>query len=424
MKLSLRQNFAWTLLGSVIYSASLWCVLVVIAKLGDQKMVGQFSLGLAITAPIIMLTNMQLRSVEATDASQLYTFSNYLGLRLIATAVAMIMIILVAMLSGYTLETTLIIIVIGISKSFEAISDIIFGLLQQHERMDRIAKSLIIEGFLTVSVVTLALLLSKSILIAVVGMAIVWGLQLFFYDLRSTLQIFTFSIFNRQIFTSIGTLFHIPTMRKMFWLAFPLGFSAMLNSLNATIPRFFIARSLGEAQLGIFSALSYMMIAVLILMNTLGQVSMPRLAIYFNQRDVNKFYRLLYKLALVAVVFGVASVLMALISGKWILSLLYNQEYAHYAELFVWLMAVSILGHLASLLNYAMSAAQCFKPQLPLFIFVTFITIIFSSIFIPTSGLEGAVLVMAISFTVQAVGSAVLIFLSIRSSHLTQSITA
>ena len=42
---SLRQNFSWTLLGNVVYAASLWGILVLLTKVGDPATVGRFSLG-------------------------------------------------------------------------------------------------------------------------------------------------------------------------------------------------------------------------------------------------------------------------------------------------------------------------------------------------------------------------------------------
>ena len=51
-------------------------------KFGDVEMVGKYSLALAITAPLFMLTNFQLRAVQATDAQSEYHFGKYLGLRI------------------------------------------------------------------------------------------------------------------------------------------------------------------------------------------------------------------------------------------------------------------------------------------------------------------------------------------------------
>ena len=44
-RLTLRINFLWTLGGNVVYAASQWGILVVLAKLGTPQMVGEFGAG-------------------------------------------------------------------------------------------------------------------------------------------------------------------------------------------------------------------------------------------------------------------------------------------------------------------------------------------------------------------------------------------
>ena len=83
-ELSLRLNFAWTFVGNVVYAGCQWGMLVVLAKLGSPARVGEFALALAVTAPILMFTNLALRAVQATDSRQEYTFGDYLGLRLLS----------------------------------------------------------------------------------------------------------------------------------------------------------------------------------------------------------------------------------------------------------------------------------------------------------------------------------------------------
>src|SRR3954466_10204757 len=83
--LSLRTNFSWTFIGNVVYAGCQWGMLMVLAKRGNPQLVGEYALGLAVTAPVIMLSNLQLRAVLATDANEEHPFSAYLWLRLFTT---------------------------------------------------------------------------------------------------------------------------------------------------------------------------------------------------------------------------------------------------------------------------------------------------------------------------------------------------
>jgi O-antigen/teichoic acid export membrane protein len=403
--LSLRRNFSWTFAGNLVYAASQWGVLVVIARLGTPEMVGQFALALAVTAPLIMFANLQLRAVQATDAKRAYTFSDYLGLRLLTTAAALTAITLIALLAGYRAETALVILFVGLAKSCEALSDVIFGLLQQRERMDRIAKSLMIEGPATLVVMAAVLALTGSIAAAAAAMALVWLLQLLLYDARSAVRILRARPRPR---------WHWPTLRRLAWLALPLGVTMLLISLNANIPRYVMERTWGEAELGIFAALSYLIVAGNTIIGALGQAASPRLAAYYADANARTFRGLLLRLVGIGALLGAAAVTAALLLGAPLLALIYGPAYAAHADVFVLVMLAGGLAYVSSFLGYGMTAARFFKAQTPLFLLVVSVTAAGSLLLIPPLGIRGAALALIVSFSVQLTASLLLNLYALR----------
>src|SRR5260370_6829836 len=121
-------------------------MLVVLAKVSTPQLVGEFALALAITAPIVLGAGLSLRSVQATDAASEYAFGDYLLVRLLTTIAAGVVIVGIVWSSDYGWHTAAIILVVGLAKGFESVSDIFYGLLQQHERIDRIALSMFIKA--------------------------------------------------------------------------------------------------------------------------------------------------------------------------------------------------------------------------------------------------------------------------------------
>ncbi|MDD1425232.1 oligosaccharide flippase family protein [Dolichospermum sp. ST_sed9] len=402
--LTLRRNFSWTFIGNAVYAGCQWGMLVVLAKLGSPEMVGQFTLGLAVTAPVIMFTNLQLRGIQATDAQEQYRFSDYLGLRLISTGLALLIIAIISFFGGYQGETSLVILLIGIAKSFESISDVFFGLIQQNERMDKIAISLIIKGILSLIFLAIGVYLSGKVFCGVLGLIVAWVVVLFGYDIRSCLLI----VKERS---KLKPRWHLKTLRKLFYLSLPLGIVMMLISLNSNIPRYFIERYLGKRELGIFAALAYLMVAGGMVVNALGQSASPRLAKYYAEGDRIAFRTLLLKLVGIAAVLGGIGVLIALIAGRQILTLIYRPEYSEQTTLFIWLMVVAGINYISSFLGYGMTAARYFRIQMPLFITVASISGIACFWLLPQLGLIGAAIALLIGSTVQVlISSGVIIY--------------
>jgi O-antigen/teichoic acid export membrane protein len=402
--LTLRRNFSWTLIGNLVYSGCQWGMLIVLAKLGSPEMVGQFTLGLAVTAPIIMFTNLQLRGVQATDAKQQYSFSDYLGLRLLSTGLALLIITVISLSGGYQRETSLVIFFIGIAKAFESISDVFYGLIQQHERMDQIAKSLMIKGPLSLLLLGLGVYLSGRVIWGVLGLVFAWLVVLFGCDLRSSL------LMVKQG-SKLQPHWDWQTLIKLIWLALPLGFVMMLISFNANIPRYFIERYLGERELGIFAALAYLMVAGGMVVNALGESASPRLAKYYAEGDLVAFRTLLLKLLGIAALMGGIGVLAAIVGGRPILTLLYRPEYSEQTTLFIWLMVTAGINYISSFLGYGMTAARYFRIQMPLFITVASISAFACLWLLPKLGLLGAAIALLLAATVQAlISSGVIIY--------------
>lgn len=407
-RLSLKKNFSWSLVGNVIYAGCQGGILVILAKLTIPEMVGRFALGLAITAPIIMLCNLQLREIQATDAMEEYQFGNYLALRLITTALALIIIAGISYWGEYEFETAVLILAMGFSKAFQSISDVYYGFMQRHERLDCIAKSQIIKGVSSLCAMGIAVITTGNVLWGVIGFAVCWALILIMYDMPSAVMIkegrhknrFVLSLFLR----SLLPVFDWQKLLRLAWLALPLGVVMWLISLKPNIPRYFIEHYCGEKYLGIFAALAYLHVVSNTVVSALGQSAMPRLANYHASAQLLKFRQLLLRLIGLGGVIGLASVIISMLGGRLILSLMYGPEYADHVDVFIWLMFSGALVFIATFLIHGVIVFRFFRVQMLLYIFVTSVTSIASWLLIPRFGLLGAAYAVTAGSLAQVIG--------------------
>jgi O-antigen/teichoic acid export membrane protein len=399
--LSLRANFSWTFVGNVVYAACQWAMLVVLAKLGSPEVVGQFALGLAITAPVIMLTNLQLRGVQATDARHEYLFGDYLGLRLTMTPLALVVIVGITLISGYGWETTLVILFVGLAKIFESVSDVFYGLMQQYEQMDRIAISMMVKGPLSLVALGAAIAVTGNIVCGTVALAAVWALRLFTYDIPSGAAILRMAQRQGDERASIQPRWDRRRMVRLLWLALPLGFVMMLGSLMTNIPRYFIERFEGTHALGIFAAMAYIVIAGTTVVDALGQAVSPRLARQYAAGEMGAFRTLTMKIFGISALLATGGVLLSLIAGRQLLTLLYRPEYAAHLAVFIWVIAAAGIGYLASVCGYAMTAARQFMIQVPIYVLSIAVVTVACALLVPDHGLLGAAWAIFVMFAIQ-----------------------
>jgi O-antigen/teichoic acid export membrane protein len=398
---SLRSNFGWTLVGNVAYSACQWGMISALAKLGNTALVGKFALGLAITAPVFMFTNLQLRAVQATDARSEFAFSDYFTLRLLASLAGFSAISLIAFGGRYDWRTGTIILLVGLSKMVESLSDVIAGLLQKVERLDRVSISLMLKGAFSLLVFGAVFSYARNLMAAVAGLVIAWFSVFVFYDLRQARNV----IQDTDGFFA----FRWRHLKALAQVSAPLGIVMTLISLNVNIPRYILEHALGPSELGIFASLAYLLVAISLVVNALGQSVSSRLARMFAEGQSARFRKLLGKLLTLAAMALVVGVPAAQLAGRSLLTFIYRPEYGQHVSLFVIMVATTGVSAIASFLGYGITAARAFRAAVPVTVASTLTTVIFSVELIPRYGGSGAAIALFIGACMQAIGCAVVL---------------
>lgn len=425
--LTLRRNFSWTLAGNIVYAGCNWMMLIVLAKLGTTHIVGQYTLGVAVTQPIITFAMLHLRAVQATDARFERSFRDYMGLRLLMTVLALLLMACTAFRGGYSRETGLVILMTGIGTSFDAISDVIYGLFQQRERMDRIAVSMILKGPLSLLGLGAGLALTHSIVWAVAGSALASVAVVLLYDLPNCAAL-VHALHRDGGMPGAGETwlprFHPATLWKLAWLALPLGVATALIPLNDSLPRFVITKYLGESALGIFAApASFLKIGQVVVLS-LGYPIQTRLAQYHTAERTGDFLRLLGKFLAISFAIGAGLFLVCLVGGQSLLSHLFKPEYARRQDVLLWLLAAGVVFYVSMGFGVGLTAARRFNVQLVWSALSALIALGASWALVPGYGLKGAAIAIFLSMLARLTIGAILMFQALRAQHGTQEETA
>ena len=394
---SLRKNFAWTFAGNVVLGASQWAILSLIAKLGNSEMLGQYALAAAVAGPIAMLAHLNLRAVLATDIQRRHPFRDYLAVRMMTSAGALCATGLVAWIAGYRGLVAAVILLMGVWLGAENVSDTYYGLMQRRERMDQIACSMMARGALSVIGVGAVLWSTGSLVLSVIAPVIVRIAVLLAYDRPVGSA-------GESVGGSGGS-----SRLAIFRMALPLGVVLMLVSLTTNVPRYAIEHFHGASELGVFAAVASFINAGSAVVGALGQSAMPRLAIYFSQRDLKRFRQLTVRLIALSFALGVMGVVGAAVLGRFLLRVMYRPEYSAYQVLFVGVMCAGVLCYVSVMMGYVLTSARSFRPQLPLQVAAVTAAALASWFLVPTHGLSGAAIAIALAFGVRIAGATLIL---------------
>ena len=403
----------WTLSGNLAYAACQWGMLVILAKTVSPGMVGQFGLGLAIATPVLLFTNLQLRSLQAIGFSGRFELSDFLGVRILASGAGLLTILAIAVVSRNSTETTAVIVAVGVWKCIEAIEDTLYGQLQAAERMRDIAISQMLKGPLSLVLMFVVMGAFHSVLVGAFALATGALVTLLGFDAHRAARVAGTE--PESAVESVGARlvalvprWHTVSVQRIAKLGLPLGVTSLLLAITNNVPRYFLQHWGGETSLGYFTALAYPTAAFSIFLSAMGQAATPRMAAYFKS-DRRGFYRLV--LTLMAVPLGTLAVLgpASMIFGSEILSVLYRPDYGQYRDAFVLLTLGGAVWGLASVLGYAATASGRLRGQAAAAAVIAVASILAGAIAVPTFGIIGAAITTIASGAV-AVSAYALLF--------------
>ncbi len=405
---SLRSGAAWTFLGTTVAMAAQGGIMMALAKLGTPEIVGQYALAVAMVGPVILLTNLNLRAVQATDARHENPFVSYVGLRLcglLTAAVACVAISLVSRVGAVSLAAVML---VYLARAFDGVSDVIAGLLQNHERLDLMSRSRALQSVCQFAAITLAFWATGNLLWALAAGAASVALTTFTYDASCARQMLAEDgaaplPLVPAVQRGLATWSFFDT-RRLFWTALPLGIVAGLDSLTVNVPRYIVEHFQGKEALAFFAAAAYMMFLGAAAIDAMAAPARPRLAKLFLH-DLPGFRWLVLRIAFLAGMCGAAAWLICFLWGRQLLTLLYTAEYAEHANVLSWLMVAAAIWYVAGIFSTAVTATRSFRIQMPIMVASLSVTGVVCFLLMPSYGLTGAAWSVIVGMIVRLLGN-------------------
>lgn len=417
---TLKENFIWTLLGNVFYAFTQWLILLILARKGNPAMVGQFALAMALTAPVILFSNLKLRDVQATDVSNQFEFKHYFTLRAWTVLAALLMVAVISLWGNYQTDTVSIILMVACIKGVESISDIVYGRHQQKENMRLISLSLFLRGAISALAFYLAMKFSGSLLWSCTGLLLVRLGVLILYDFKSIgIKAELLKAADKFSFTAKSMMKGIKDRKasELLRRSFPLGFAALAVSLVPNIPNYVLERYHGEYELGVFSSLMYLQVIGNTLVMALGQAAIPRLSRLFDRGNTFQFTGFFIRLLSGAAALGILGIAAAGLFGESILDLLLGKIYTSHNDLFILVMISGGISYVVSFTSFALLSIKKYQAQLWINITVLVFSIIISFALIGQRGALGAAYSLIFTMLMQAILNMSVVFYEIYKEH-------
>ncbi|MFZ4507143.1 MAG: hypothetical protein ACOYON_05525 [Fimbriimonas sp.] len=403
-KTSVRRNMAWYLGGNMIYSASQFALVVILSRLAGPAVLGLYVAARALTQPPLSFASLNLRQFLAATRSTEFKFAEFLGLRIVALVAAMVFIIVAAGLKR-DVEYLMIVILVALTGVFDMLSDVIYGIFQQNEQLNKISISRSMSGLLQISMFATAFYFSHSLLTSCSVLFLMAAAVTFGYDVPN-LRTLYFAQKDNKLEGSATEIVLTPTynaerLKKLFAMALPLALVWVFVSLHVNIPRYVVDSKLGKDELGFFGSMTTLMQAAALVWSALGHSTTPRLAKLFESNRAG-FRSLSKKIAMLAAGSAVLNVAGGLLLGHFLLNLFFGPKYAAYSDVLTWLLAGHGMGYLVAAGRDSVTASQRWKLQPYTNGIGVIIILVVCNLLVPKIGMMGAAYAYLIGNSVMA----------------------
>lgn len=390
----LFSQAGWSLTGQIGYYGLQWLNMIILARLSGPEAVGLYTLGLAIANPIMAVASLMFRLVYITDQENRWSFDDYNAVRWVTLPLGVLAIAATALGLGYG-ELALIVILLAASwKMAETLSDINYAIPHKTGNMKAVALSMIGRAVLSSFVLALVLNAYGRLDFALAAFSLTWWVCYLLHDKK----------FEKDAEAKKGDADRISLAR----FALPMALSAAVVYLTFSVPRVVLDQFEDTTTLGIFAAISHLLLIGAMVVNSLGAAITPRLSRYFANHELTSYYREIAFGVGVAAFVSLGFIGVAYVAGELLITLIYGKTIGGHSDLVLMMSLASLPVYIGSLIGFVPPALQAYRFHLIINIITVAGTATAAFIFIPSHGALGAIYAIMVQGALQLLNGLIL----------------
>lgn len=311
---SRQRIYIWNSLGSAVYAASSFLMLLIVVRVCGDEEGGVFSIGYAIAQLMLTVGVFEATTFFATDAKNRFTYEQYLGFKIFTCLLMVVASIVYVASFGYDLHKSLVAYALCGFRLFEAFAQYWFAAFQKQERLDVAGFSTVWRSVVSIAVFAVGLAITSDIVLAIVLGSVSEAVWIACYDIP-----------RLRVMVRVGKPDFSPRALLRICLAcLPLFIGSFLSIYLGNVCKYAIDAMGTEQMQTVFNILFMPSYVINLFVNFLIRPSLTTLADQWLRHDTASFARLLGKL--LAAVLGITAVVVVVcaIAGIPLLQLVYG----------------------------------------------------------------------------------------------------
>ena len=227
-----KRDYFWNSLGVFSQTITSPILLIVVSRTHGEAGVAIFTLLFSYS---IMLWAFNLwggRTYQVSDLKGEFSLSGYLVVRLLLGIASLVLAIIISIISGFDLYTLILLVMLTLFKTIEAVAETLFGVLQTNNQLFMAGKSLFLKSILGVGLFVLVDILTNSLLLATIAIMMINLFLLICYDYFSVRKWVNYHL--KRIYTYVPEAYAIMKKTGLVCIV------SAITAVTINIPRVFL----------------------------------------------------------------------------------------------------------------------------------------------------------------------------------------
>lgn len=402
---SQKSIYIWNMLGNFAAAAVSVLYLLIVSRMQTSEVADQFSLATSIGNLWIIIGQFQVRNYQATDVKSSHPFSAYYFTRLLTVTMMVISLFpyLWTINYDFTNNSVMIITWIIVYRVADAFSDLFQGYFQQHGRLDIAGKAMVYRYALSVLILLFGLLLSHSMVLTLLALALFNLFFVFSYDYAH------FKLFDKLSFRNSFSRNTIDESFKIIRVCFSLFIYGFLLTLVFNEAKLSIsgAYAKGIVEAGaqrdyniLFMPVFFMSLCILVVRPLITQM-----AELWQRKKFQVFYKMFLKILLLTLSIGIVITFLTYLIGVNVLSLIFGLDLLKYKLELTILVLSGVLYSFSIILENILIIMRKHYYLLSVYILMFIVTKMITTELVNKYQIMGASISFCIAMIVYAIGS-------------------
>ena len=397
-----RKNFIWNIIGTGFSAFNSLFFMIVVTRINGVDEAGIFTLAFSTACILYMIGIYAGRVYQVTENDSEISNKDYIINRFITCGLTLILVIAFTLIRQYDIYKSSIFIILAIYKSLEAFSEVLYGILQKNNMLEKVGKSAFFKAIIGIIIFVVIDIITKKMLISCISLVVVNLIIILFYD-----------TFNIKQFISKDETINKKSILKIFRNGFFTFAIAFLGVYLTNAQKYAIDNFLTENIQAIFGIIIMPATVMGLLAQFIIHPFLNQLFNNYNNKEYEEIKKMIFKIMIFVLGVGGICCILGYLLGTPVLGLLYNIDLHEYKLALLIILMGATLYTIANIISSILVTMRYTFIQFILSLIVVLIEYIISSLLVQKFEIMGATYAYLITMILYCITYVIMVFLLI-----------